>query len=220
VHAGICAGGCPSPQGEGQSLPRPIPCCAARVRRGSPAAWPASAACRRRRALLRRSWDPPPIAQRAEPSALPALARPASARPLADRPHASRGRSGSRRLANQTPDARPQQERRRRARHSCFAGEKESDERRVGLLRVLKLGSLSWSPARFRKGERTPLSTVRRQAADRTVFSVAASDGFSLRDRGTGDAEHPHRLLGQRRRRTPLSSGRGYGRIPQQRRAG
>ena len=46
--------------------------------------------------------------------------------------------------------------------------------------------------------------TIRRQIADRTAFSVGASDGSLLRDRRRADAESPRRVLGRRRRRAPI----------------
>src|SRR5215207_3398970 len=53
AHAGICAGGRPSPQGEGRSLPRPSPCCAAGGRHETAAAWRVSDGDRRHRAVAR-----------------------------------------------------------------------------------------------------------------------------------------------------------------------
>jgi catechol 2,3-dioxygenase-like lactoylglutathione lyase family enzyme len=59
---------------------------------------------------------------------------------------------------------------------------------------------------------------IRRQTADRATFSRRSRRLFP-RDRGTADAEHPRRLLRQRRRRTPVPRERDSGGLPQQRRA-
>jgi hypothetical protein len=79
---------------------RAAPCCGADVRRGSRAWSRASDADQRHRALLGRSWDLLPIAQRTEPAALPARVRRGAT-------SASPRRCGSRRLAGQVPSARP-----------------------------------------------------------------------------------------------------------------
>ena len=62
--------------------------------------------------------------------------------------------------------------------------------------------------------------TIRRQAPDRASFTVGTSDGVLSGGRRRADAEHPHRVLRRRRRRSPLPRRRDSGRIPQQRRAG